>query len=339
MTTWFPRCALGASVILISACGGPQAPISAVPVPNALSRSWMLPEAKTQDLVYISAEFGSSGASTYILSLPQGKLVGQLSVFGPLCSDSFGNVWIAEASNPYEKGKKLLEYAHGGEKPIRTLHVPNMSAFACAVDPTSGDVAAVGGGHKVDIYNSGSSRPKIVACKLPYLVGLTYDSTGNLFILGGTLGHQKPQVLKIAELPKGATKIEILRGFQTDRRGHSGFEWDGKYLTLGDGLNEGGHEIFRYEIGRNRLKSRGVVELADGDFAYLAHYWIRGSKAVATAWCGSNSACAPIFLYNYPAGGQPIKEIGEGIVPSDGGAVTISVAPRSTPTTRILTRR
>jgi hypothetical protein len=326
MTAWFPRCALGACFILISACGGPQISIGADPAPNALSGSWMLPEAKAEDLVYVS-QSGSSGPSTYILSLPQGELVGQLRVSGHLCSDDAGNVWINEGSNPYEKGK-LLEYAHGGEKPIRTLHPPNMAPGACAVDPTSGQVAVVNGYHEFDIFDIGSSRPKIVHYKELYLDGLTYDGSGNLFVLGGTLAHQKPQELKMAELPKGATKIERLRGFHTRLGGNSGFQWDGKHLTLGDALNEGGHEIYRYDVGRNRIKSRGVTELAAGDFGYLASYWIHGSKAVATAWCFTSSTCAPVFLYNYPAGGEPLKEIGEGIVPSERGAVTISVAPR-----------
>jgi hypothetical protein len=287
----------------------------------------MLPEAKAQDLVYYSV-WGSGRRSTYVLSLPQGKLVGVLNVYGTLCSDSAGNVWIAEGPNPYVKGNKILEYAHGGQKPIKTLHVPNGSAGTCAVDSISGDLAVVSGDHKLDVYDSGSLHPKRFAYEKLYLDGLTYDSSGNLLILGGTVNNQKPQVLKVAELPKGTTKIETLRGFQTDRLGHSGFEWDGKHLTLGDALNEGGHEIYRYEVGRHRLRSRGVVELANGDFAYLAHYWIRGSKVFATAWCGSYNTCGPIFVYSYPAGGHPVQEIGEGIVPSDGGDLTISIAPK-----------
>jgi hypothetical protein len=323
MTAWFPRCALAASVILVSACGGPQTPIAPVPAPNALSGSWVLPEAKAQDLVYVS-HTGPSKPSTYILSLPRGELVGHLNVSGSLCSDNAGNVWIAEGSNPYEKGK-LLEYAHGGEKPIRTLRASNMAPWACAVDPTSGNVAAADGGHEIDIYKSGSTQPEVVTHKKLDLIDVTYDNSGNLLILGGTVTrHQK---LKVAELPKGATKIKLLRGFHTGILGHSGFQWEDKDLTLGDALNEGGHEIYRYEVGR-RIKSRGVVELANGDFAYLASYWIQGSKAVATAWCGSSTCAAPIFLYNYPAGGEPIKELGEGIVPWHGGAVTISVAPK-----------
>lgn len=323
MTAWFPRCALGVSAVLIAACGGAHTPLGAVPEAGARSESWMLPEAKAQDLVYVS-QTGPSKPSTYVLSLPRGDLVGHLNVSGSLCSDNAGNVWIAEGSNRYEKGK-LLEYAHGGEKPIRTLRASNLSPWACAVDPTSGNVAAADGGHEIDIYKSGNTRPEVVTNKNLNLIDVTYDNSGTLLILGGAVikSHQK---LEVAELPKGATKIKLLRGFHTGILGHSGFQWEDKNLTLGDALNEGGHEIYRYEAGR-RIKSRGVVELANGDFAYLARYWIQGSKAVATAWCGSGT-CAPIFLYNYPAGGEPIKELGEGIVPWQGGAVTISVAPK-----------
>ena len=324
MTVWFTRCALGVSAIFISACGAAQTPIGTVPVQNVVRGSWILPQAMAQDLVYFSTVLGSGGPSTYIFSLREGTLVGQLNVGGGLCSDNVGNVWIADGPT-YLNKKKLTEYAHGEQRPIKTLHIPNMTPTRCAVDPASGNVAVVDGGQKVDIFDSGSSRPKIVTDESLYLDGVTYDGSGDLFVLGGTIGHQKPQQLKVGELPKGAAKVVTLRGFQTDRTGSSGFEWDGKDLTLGDGLNEGGHEIFRYEVGRNRLMSHGVVELANGNFAYLSSYWVHALKAVATAYCDPYSTCAPIYVYDYPLGGQPIREIGTGIVPS-GGVVTISVA-------------
>ncbi|MGA7094765.1 MAG: hypothetical protein WBX23_12105 [Candidatus Cybelea sp.] len=328
MTVWFRRWALGASLILISGCAGSQSTIGgAGAIPQALIKtqdahlgSWILPEAKARDLIYFSVESTSKRGTTYILSLPQGELVGQINANGGLCSDNIGNVWIV--GYPNGQRKELAEFAHGGVKPIRILRIPKVPPAGCAVDPTSGAIATISGEHEVAIYNSGSSQPKIVAYNKLYLDGLTYDGNGNLFILGGTVNDQKPQRLKIAELPKGATKIGLLPGFETGRLGYSGFEWDGKHLTEGDSLNEGGHDIFRYKVGRNRLKSRGVTEIG-GYFPYMANYWIQGSMAVTTVYC--SYGCAPIYLFNYPAGGAPIKTIGQGVVPAASGQVTISV--------------
>jgi hypothetical protein len=234
MMARFRSCALSASVILISACGGPQTPVGVVPAPNALSGSWMLPEAKGQDLIYFSTESGSGGRATYILSLPQGKLVGRFSAVGGLCSDNIGNVWVTRYPNG--RRKELAEYAHGGVKPVKILHVPNMLPGSCAVDPTSGNLALTGDGQEVDVYSSGSSYPQIYAYEKFYPHALTYDGSGNLFILGN--GHVRDDSLAVAELPKGAAKFQ-------PRRSHihlsatSGFGWDGKYLTIGDSLFEG----------------------------------------------------------------------------------------------------
>lgn len=282
--------------------------------------SWILPEAKGQDLIYFSIESGSAGRSTYILSLPQGELVGRFKAAGRLCSDNVGNVWVA--GYPNGRGKELAEYAHGGVKPVKILHVPNMSPGACAVDPTSGNLAATGDGQEVDVYSSGSSYPQVFVYKKFYPHALTYDGSGNLFILGNR--HVRDDILGTAELPKGTAKFQPRR-IHVNLSATSGFRWDGKYLTIGDSLNEGGHEIFRYAVRGNRLQGRGYTSIG-GNFQYLAHYWIQGSKAVATTYCGSYNSCAPIYLFNYPEGGNPIKTIGQGVAPSSAGSLTISVA-------------
>jgi len=316
----FKRCAFGIAVAALAGCGGSQSQSATQAIPQVLTaqhehgRSWMLPEAKKEDLIY------DSGSSTYIFSF-QGKLVGSLDVSGGLCSDDKGNVWIA--GYPNGSGMKLAEYAHGGQKPIRTIDVPNMSPDACAVDSTTGNIAATGNGADgaVDIYSSGSSYPQILVDKKFYANSATYDGSGNLFILGNR--NIRGDLLGVAELPKGAAKF-VGRGI-INLSGTSGFSWDGKHLVIGDGLHEGGHELFRYVVRGNRLEDRGYGSL-DGYSGSLANYWIQGSKAVATVDCLPYSTCAPIYLYSYPAGGYPLKTIGEGIVPEINRSVTISVA-------------
>lgn len=39
-----------------------------------------------------------------------------------------------------------------------------------------------------------------------------------------------------------------------------------------------------------------------GNFQYMAHYSILGSKAIATTYCGSYNTCAPIYLFDYRGG-------------------------------------
>ncbi|MGA7249436.1 MAG: hypothetical protein WBW89_16960, partial [Candidatus Cybelea sp.] len=247
----------GTVAALLSGCGGsqtsigtrgaiPQAPITAA---DLHGRSWMLPEAKRENLVYYSVGNYSGYPATFVFSLG-GKLVGGLNVAGRLCSDDMGNVWIA--GYPNGSGVELAEYAHGGAEPIETLDAPSKSPSACAVDPTTGNLAAVDNGD-VDIFYSGSSYPQILVDTKLALDDLTYDGSGNLFIIGESVSRHR---LEVAELPKETTKFEGRWGI-IGLSATSGFRWDGKHLTIGDGLDEGGHELWRYVVRGNRLESRG----------------------------------------------------------------------------------
>lgn len=153
---------------------------------------------------------------------------------------------------------------------------------------------------------------------------MTYDSSGNLFVIGNAVDSHK---LDVAELPKGTRRFAMRWGFRVGLSATSGIRWDGRHLTIGSGVHEGGHELYRYVVRGNRLKQRRGVSL-NGDFKALGDYWIQGSRAVATN-SGGTQIYAPIFLFNYPAGGYPIRTIGEGVVPAvNATSVTISVAPQ-----------
>ena len=96
----------GVAVALLAGCGGSQPPIGApgaMPQTSAIAthadrgKSWMLPEAKGEDLIY--AVGGCGG--TCILSYPGGKVVGAITGYdggayeSADCSDAKGNVYIA----------------------------------------------------------------------------------------------------------------------------------------------------------------------------------------------------------------------------------------------------
>ena len=70
---------------MLAGCGGSQPPIGvlgAAPQTSAVARhadrgkSWMLPEAKSKDLLYVS-----TSDSVYVFSYPKGTLVGTLTGF------------------------------------------------------------------------------------------------------------------------------------------------------------------------------------------------------------------------------------------------------------------
>jgi hypothetical protein len=94
---------------------------------------------------------------------------------------------------------QVLEFAHGGTKPIATLSLPGTQAAGCGIDQKTGNLAVVfdGSGANVAIFPAATGMPTLYETHiLPYYCG--YDNEGNLFVSGldGSNGA-------LAELPSG----------------------------------------------------------------------------------------------------------------------------------------
>ncbi len=98
------------------------------------ARSWMLPEAKRDDLLYVSDFYG-----VHVFSYPKLKPVGQLDAGSSgMCSDRDGNVFFT-----HTEGNEVTEYAHGGTQPVQTFYddTVELSPEDCSVDPTTNNLA------------------------------------------------------------------------------------------------------------------------------------------------------------------------------------------------------
>src|SRR5580704_2373656 len=95
----------------------------ALPQSNAIAQhlsrghSWMLSDAASQELVYVSSQGVWGRQGVYVYSYPQGKRVGFLQpdseeTYEGLCSDTHGNVWVVGWIT--NKQSFFDEYAHGG---------------------------------------------------------------------------------------------------------------------------------------------------------------------------------------------------------------------------------
>src|SRR5215469_8642574 len=126
------RAMLGFLAAVLVGCGSAQigAPVSAAKPAN-LSRA-----SASKSLLYIT-DVGTN--DVYVYSYPHGTLVDTLKGFNsPVrdCSDSSGNVYVTNTES-----EEILEFAHGGEKPIATFNDPGYLPWDCSVDPTSGALA------------------------------------------------------------------------------------------------------------------------------------------------------------------------------------------------------
>jgi hypothetical protein len=278
-------------------------------------KSWMLPGAKSSDLLYVS-----TAGDVLVYTYPGGKQVGDLTGFQlalGLCSDSAGDVWIAESD-----AGGLVEYAHGGTEPKKTLgdsYGPN----DCAIDPTTGNLAATnsaGPYHyegSVSIYPGASGSPTIYDESFPSTI--TYDDAGDVF----TVVIASMYSTEVYSLPKGASGFSLFPG--PSKRKASGVLWDGKDLAIPT-YNPTTHKfpVQRFEVSDGRGKRVGDrIFFNDwkeyGEYSH-SFFWISGSTFIGQV--GSNS----IGFWKYPSGGNPTSTISLGSQQPQG--ITVSRATK-----------
>jgi hypothetical protein len=258
-----------AAAEMLAGCGGSQPPIGApgvIPQSRAVAThanrggSWMLPDAKSKDLLYVGDIYDVT-----VYSYPQGKLEGRLNGFyeiGGECVDAKGDVFVVNTL-----GGKIVEYAHGGKKPIQTLQATGYEPADCAIDPTTGNLAVTifGGASsgELAIYQDAKGTPTLYTDPDFLNYGYCgYDDNGNLFIDGGNEDH----VVVFAELAKGASSFLNLTLDQSFND-TGAIQWDGKYLDVGD---QNTSNIYRFSISGSQGTEVGVTQLGAMRTGYIS---------------------------------------------------------------------
>jgi hypothetical protein len=303
---------------LFAGCGGWQPPVDS---PNTMPHnaavpthdhhgSWMLPEAQSEDLLYIA-----NVHDVTVYSYPKAKLVGTLKGFyvpGGECTDKAGDFFIGQYPNE-------LEYRHGGKKPIKKLTMPGYVALGCSVDPTTGKLAvtwnqSASSENYVAVYQHASGSPTLYGLKGDFFGYCGYDDKGDLFV-DGQVGYVSQYVF-LRELPNGANKLKNITLNQTF--GHAGaVQWDGRYVAMGDDVAQ---KIYRFMISGSRAKLEGTVDLGSAQSVY--EWWIDGNRVI-----GPDDVPMKVDYWRYPEGGSPTKTFNKGVqAPS---AATVSKLPKA----------
>jgi hypothetical protein len=310
-----------AAAEMLAGCGGSQPPIGApgvIPQSRAVAThanrggSWMLPDAKSKDLLYVGDIYDVT-----VYSYPQGKLEGRLNGFyeiGGECVDAKGDVFVVNTL-----GGKIVEYAHGGKKPIQTLQATGYEPADCAIDPTTGNLAVTifGGASsgELAIYQDAKGTPTLYTDPDFLNYGYCgYDDNGNLFIDGGNEDH----VVVFAELAKGASSFLNLTLDQSFND-TGAIQWDGKYLDVGD---QNTSNIYRFSISGSQGTEVGVTQLG-GDAHWIHKFFILDHKVIAPNFYFIGSRFeSNVLIFNYPAGGSPLKTISKGVKASETAVVS-----------------
>ncbi len=260
----FPnRCALTSVVAaMLAGCGGSQPPI-AIPQTSTVaphtdrSKSWTPSDVKTKELLYSSSTFEGT---VLMFTYPTGTLVQTLTGFQApvgLCSDKKGNVFVVDLG-----AQSIVEFAHGGTQPIATLDDSGRDPNGCSIDPSTGNLAVVGGGvhsgANAAVFSGEQGEPTVYTDGfLSLLAWCTYDNDGNLFAEGYATGSANPSGT-ILELPAG--KSEFTRLSLNQKIGAGGaVQWDGNYLAVGSprGTGRGLHGpavIYRFHRSLDRAE-------------------------------------------------------------------------------------
>ncbi len=265
-------------------------------------RSWMLPEARRETLLYIG-DPGSGGVLVYTY-LPALRFVGVLATPshpGGECVDKAQNVFVTDLASG---SHVTYEYAHAGASPIAILGDPGGTPSSCAIDPTTGDLAVTsvrsGTTHgKVAIYKGARGTPKLFADYNFYdVLFCGYDDKGNLYVDGSNKPSGNGFLMD--ELPKGGKALsEITLNQAIFFPG--GVEWDGKHVAVGD---ERVATVYQFAINEYDGKKVGTTRLRGlpGIYQFLIYH----SLIVDPSYVASNGSVA---IYRYPAGGRAMKTI------------------------------
>jgi hypothetical protein len=281
--------------------------------------SWILPEAKSEDLLY---ESDISWASVY--TYPQGKIVGKLKDFylaaGQCVDNTTGGVYIADYGR-----SRVYKYSHGSSQRKSAYFVPG--AADCAIDPTTGNLAVASwAGAGIWIFANATGKPtKYLDSDFIGYYSCGYDSKGNLYVDGISQvgdGH-----VVLAELSKGRSQLETVKVAQY-LGWPAGVKWDGKRLAVGDGATP---VVYQFVIKGRRATRVGATQLGTG-LEYMHNFWIQTRTLLASGQCyhrcyGVRSNQAVMF-FNYPGGGTATKLITEGIKASAGDSVSLAPKPR-----------
>jgi hypothetical protein len=327
------RCTIGVCAVaaLLAGCGGsPQQSAlpeaiqnrSTAPRPDQ-GGSWMAAEAKHDDLVYVS---NAPNNTVSVYAFFGHKLIGTLTgINAPygLCADQSGDVWIVGWGK-----NQLVEYAHAGTTPLRSLTVsdPQANLYDCSVDPTTGNLAVTDWGYNsfkgyVLIYPHATGTPKAYTGPgVWFYYGCSYDDQGNLFVDGWD--SYLNYYLALGELPKGGRSFRnITLVPEVFPPVIGGVQWDGRYVAIVDV-----ETVRAYSVKGQYATLQGTTP--------LTNHWPVGLFWLTTLANGEREIIAPdkdgepsaVQYWKYPAGGSPTATITNGL---DGPfGVTVSRAKR-----------
>lgn len=279
--------AVSATLTLLAGCAAPSANFSrAVPPPPAAAP---LTQSQSGDLLYV-VNIGDSTVGVY--EYPAGIKTGSLSGFShprAACTDAAGNVFIANTG-----AHDVVEYAHGGSQPQRTLTDGNYDPAYCAADPLTGNLAVANDqsgkqrtGGSIAVYRRARGMPQYFTGLHAYL-SCAFDDHGDLFAVG-----EYDSNYYLQELPRGAAAFTTIHVHALAVR-YVG--WDGKDV-IDEVPETHWSAIYRLKISKTQAHLAGVTTVSRKGTAFFDR-----PRVIVTGQTGA-------AFFNYPPGSGPTRKV------------------------------
>lgn len=316
---------------ILAGCAVSQIPIQTFPTTNhGMSRraSWMAHDAADKNLLY-----ASDYSDVLVFDYETNTQVGDLEDFSRAsgsCTDVLGDVFITNFG-----AADILEFAHGGTKPVKTLLDPSPYPIDCSVDPKSGDLAVINeygqseySPGSVAIYPGAKGKPKTYkAAAISTYISGTYDDRGDLLVSGDDSSTLSFAMLYIGS--KGFKTVTLPHS--SNWRGPGNVRWDGEYFDVEYEVpySENPTVFMWYTIKGANGTQEGYTE-TDNTEEPMGPFWlgkIGGPKSVKRA----NQLVAEVanegtlLFWNYPEGGLYVFIMR---YVANGEGVTVSSAQR-----------
>jgi len=256
--------------------------------------------------------YASTGWNVYIFDFPSGTPAGQLGGFDQgfekngLCLDGANDLFVTGWNHDSLKGQ-TYEFGPGSQTPIEKLTTGGV-AHTCSVDPTTGNLAIAEIKDKlrddhgaIAVFAGAQGDPTYyIDPQSSDFRDCAFDSSGNLYVSQDSQGN-------LVELAQGSQTFETIA---LNAGAISGsLQWyDGELLVSSWTVKKSKDTIEQVQItgstativGTSVLRSKGLKRSVD-------QYVVSDGLVVGP---GGNDKY--LEMWNYPAGGQPTKDLGRG---------------------------
>jgi hypothetical protein len=296
--------------------------------------------AANWDLLYVSNDAGyTSGKPTGTVGVYrywQGTLVQTLTGFmvpRGACVDAANNVYITDFY-----ANDVVEYAHGGQTPLRTLAA--YAPLSCAVDHRSGDLAIANYVKGVSIYRHATGEPVTYTdSRLSGYYALGYDNRGNLLVTDGCGYYNSSPTCDPAGFAYLPSKGKSLVGISIPGASGSGayylnvsaILWDGKYWVIPAWA--AACKISTGCLTRISISGGKATYVSTTDLRHFANpggvaLYNNDPKKQATQVAGPPGFTSNVvYFWNYPSGRKPIGKIANGVRAARDAAISYKTAP------------